>query len=1106
MKKHLCFTILIFCGLLSCRESKETTLFESISSKESGVQFQNTVTNTERLNIFSYRNFYNGGGVAIGDINNDGLPDIYFTANMGSNKLYLNKGNLTFEDISDRAGITSSNKWSTGVVMVDINADGLLDIYVCNAGYLEGSDQKNQLYINNGDLTFTEDAAGYGLDQNGYTTHAGFFDYDLDGDLDVYILNNSFMPVNTLNYSNKRDLRAEDWPVKDFLKGGGDKLFRNDDGKYVDVSEEAGIYGSLIGFGLGITIGDVNNDDFPDMYISNDFFERDYLYLNNQDGTFSEVLKNQMKHISQFSMGADMADINNDGQADIFVTDMLPDSDYRLKTTTSFDNWDVFNLKLDRDFYYQYMHNALQVNNGDDTFTESSFMSGVAASDWSWGALLFDADNDGLKDIFVSNGIYHDVINQDFIDFFANELMQKMVLSGKKEAVDSIINIMPSVPLANKAFRNKGNLEFEDMGSRWGFDEKTFSNGSAYGDLDNDGDLDLVVSNVNQEALIYRNNSESLDDHYFIKFQLKGKSPNSFAIGSKIELWAHDQYFTQQLIPSRGFQSSVDYDVVFGLGENTTIDSCRITWPDRSLSNIKVNNIDTIYIINQNDSSSNLAESSERKTSFFTLSDQNELQKHVEDDYVDFYYERNIPYMLSQEGPAGAVGDIDGDGDEDLYVGGASGQVGQIYVNENGKFILKETPDFKAHYMFEDVTAVFLDCDNDGDVDLYVGSGGNHIQMQSRELHDRMYLNDGQGNFKVDPKSLPINGMNTSVVVPMDMNKDGFLDLFVGSRNVPNQYGQNPQNYIFLNDGQGKYTDISKSQDRSFVFMGMITDALTVDLDKDGEEELVICGEWMSPRFFNFVEGKFIEKPSNLEKYTGWYRDIAKGDIDGDGDEDLIFGNMGENFYLKPTLEEPIRLWMADFDGNGSTEKILSRTIDGQDKAVMLKRDLSDQINAIKKQNLKHEDYANKSIQQLFSKSDFAKTKMKEARYFSSYIAYNEGNMKFRIVNLPKECQYANINALLVDDIDQDGDLDIIAGGNQYEFAPQFSRLDGSFGHFLRNDGQGNMHYVKNADSGLKIDGEVKRILPLKIDGSKAIIAIINNQKPLVIKLSDNKN
>jgi enediyne biosynthesis protein E4 len=1045
--RRLSIYILLLLTIQSCIQDKKTTLFEKVDN--SGINFANNISNSRDFNIFSYRNFYNGAGVATGDINNDGLPDVFFTANMGANKLYLNKGNFKFEDISEKAGFKDKLQWSTGVVMVDINHDGLLDIYVCNAGYQKGVGLENQLWINKGNLSFEEKAKEYGLNDNGFTTHAAFFDYDLDGDLDAYILNNSFIPVNTLNYSNKRDLRAEDWPVADFLKGGGDRLLRNDNGKFVDVSKEANIYGSLIGFGLGVTVGDVNNDGYPDIYVSNDFFERDYLYINQKDGSFKEDLENCIQHLSHSSMGADMADINNDGLQDVFVTEMLPDDDYRLKTTTSFENVDVQRFKEKSGFYHQFMQNTLQLNTGAGKFREIAEYSGVAASDWSWGALIFDADNDGWNDIYVCNGIYNDVTNQDFIDFFANDVVQRMVMTGKKEEIEEIIKKMPSVPIKNKMFRNQGDLRFEDIGSQWGFTDETFSNGASYADLDNDGDLDLIVNNVNQPALVYRNNSRQINGNHYTNLHLTGKGENTMALGSRVTVFSGGEEHMKELVPSRGFQSSVDYTMNFGLGKKTKIDSIIIQWPDRSSSKIFNAPIDTLLSFSQKTLQSSLSESISIQGMLKPI--QTNLLAHEEDDQVDFYNERNIPWMLSRLGPAVATVDVNGDGTEDLYVSGTLKKPGQLYIQRGGKFI----PDNQFHDRlkgFEDISAVFFDVDNDGDKDLMLGSGGNHRPSFTKEMQNRLYLNDGKGKFTESLAVLPKNMGNTSVLIPFDFDKDGDLDIFSGSRSMPVNYGAIPQQMVYVNDGKGAFSAMPKQQLGSLLDAGMISSGVLL---KTGE--LVLVGEWMEPRVYKYAGGRFqVVGQSGMESKKGWWQTVSAADLDGDGDEDLILGNMGNNFYLKPDSANPVRLWVNDYSNNVIPEKILTKTINGRDIPVFLKRELTDQIPILKKQNLKHQDYAMKSVQDLFTPELIKSSEIREVNFASSCVAWNEGGGKFTITPLPGLVQLSTVNSIFVKDLNGDGKNDLILGGNMVSFQPQFSRIDASYGQVLLNDGNRN--------------------------------------------------
>jgi enediyne biosynthesis protein E4 len=1084
---------------ISCARISEEGIvkqFEILPPQSSGIDFSNDLKYLKEFNIYTYRNFYNGGGVAVGDVNNDGFVDIYFTGNMVPNKLYLNNGDLTFTDVTEIAGVGGKGGWCTGVSMADVNGDGWLDIYVCNSGRLDGDDKKNELFINNGDGTFTEMAAQYGLADPGYSTHAAFFDYDMDGDLDMYLLNNSFQAIGSFN------LRKNERPKRDSF--GGDKLFRNDGSKFTDVSEEAGIYGSIIGFGLGVTVGDINNDGWLDIFVSNDFFERDYIYINNGDGSFSEVLEQYMRSISGASMGADMADLNNDGLPDIFVTEMLPEPNDRLKTKTTFENWNRYQYGVANDYYHQFTRNMLQLNNGDGTFSEIGRLAGVEATDWSWGALIADFDNDGQKDLFVANGIFRDLTDQDYINYVSTEEVVKSMVGNEGVDYLKLIDAIPSNKVSNYMYQNLGGFNFRNVAKAWGLDLPSHSNGSAYADLDNDGDLDLIVNNLNQVASVYINKSEKINpEHKYLKIELTGTPGNQQAVGTKITVWANGiQHFIEQ-VPVKGFQSSVDPRPNFGLGNIEKIDSIVVNWMTGKTESFYDVPFNSVFNISLSDHQRYLKKSGgiEVVDDILFKTADHKFQpdfRHIENEYDHFDKERLIYHMMSAEGPAFCKGDFNGDGREDFYIGGARNQSGGLYLRQNDGTWKRV---FDGELATEDVTCACFDADGDGDLDLYIGSGSAEFSSNSTELIDRLYFNDGKGNLTKSDQLLPsFKFENTSTVKYADFDGDGDFDLFVGVRSRPQLIGIAPDSYLLINDGKGNFTDETDKLAPGLRNLGMVTDAIWEDLNGDGYPELIVVGEYMPITIFNNESGKLVSRTSDsdLAYSNGWWNTIISADIDGDGDSDFILGNHGLNSRFKASRERPISMYVKDFDGNGSMDPIICTFYKDTSYPLALRHDLITQLPHLKKKFNLYEDYKHATINDLFSKDELKNARILNAYQLASSILINEGNGQFRLQSLPVEAQFSPVYAILFEDLDKDGIPDLLLGGNFYYAKPEVGRYDASYGTFLKGDGQGGFNWVPNRKIGLKLEGQIKGMLTIEqlllVAGNNTVLSVYEIQ------------
>ncbi len=1071
-------------------EDAEITTFRRIPAAESGVHFANLLQHEDSFNIYTYRNFYNGGGVAIGDVNGDTLPDLYFTANMGPNRLYKNLGEFRFEDITESAGVAGSRGWSTGVAMADINADGLLDIYVCNSGIVPGKERANELFINLGAGKFEERAEQYGLADQGLTTHAAFFDYDQDGDLDVYLLNNSFQAIGSFNLRKK--LRGQ----RDST--GGDKLLQNmlvetGEFQFVDVSQAAGIYGSVIGFGLGVTVGDVNQDGWLDMYISNDFFERDYLYINQKDGTFSEELTQRTAAISAASMGADMADINNDGAPEIFVTDMLPYDERRLKLNTTFESWDVYQNKLDNDYFHQFTRNTLQLNKGDGYFAEVGRSLRVEASDWSWGALLVDLDTDGDRDLFVANGIFQDLTNQDYINFLASEHTIDLVTATGQVNFEMLVDFIPSEPIANQVFLNAGDsLAFAPAEANFGLADVGFSNGAAYGDLDLDGDLDLVVNNVNEKAWVYRNDEARDDEHQSLKVYLHGDKPNTLAYGAKIIGYSKGHVIMSEQLPTRGFQSSVEPVPFLGLGAIGMLDSLHIHWPLGKETRLYDVPAGTLFAKEEDATNYKYAPQVASKAIFREVvpAEVGISWSHRESAYSDFDHERLLYHMNSTLGPALALGDVDHNGLDDIYLGGAAGQVGELYLQMPGeRFIKAEQAVLAKAGKFEDAAAEFFDADNDGDLDLLVASGSSEAIPSQLTLRDRLYLNDGRGNFaEASKRQWPTYNEITGSIAVGDFDNDGDQDVFLGSRSRPRLYGLQPKSNLLLND-KGTFVRLPAV---GLDTLGMVGAAVAV-YNPDGSDNLVVALEWGKLVEINIINNRIEIAHLTSDDAIGWWSALHATDIDHDGDLDYIVGNHGLNSRFRASTTEPISMLVGDFDRNGSAEQIISRYTEGESYPFVLRHDLVMQMPHLKKKYLKYDSYVLQKVENIFSSEELAQAVTLRATNLRSGVFVNLGNGAYKFQPFDYLAQLAPTYA--IEQLFPDSAYYLL-GGNLYAVKPEVGRYDASPGVVVSTSGQGKFHVAFAKTSGIDLRGEIRNIKRFKLGNQPAILVARNNDTP----------
>jgi hypothetical protein len=1107
------FALLVCIFFLSCNDKKEpATLFTEVPASHSHVDFRNVLEENEDYNIDTYEYLYNGGGVATADLNNDGLPDIVFSGNMSPDKIYLNKGNLQFEDITESSGFHTRKKWKTGVAIADVNGDKLPDIYLCYSGPGTDDERTNELYINtgaaNGIPHFKESAKEYGLDAPGtFTTMVNFFDMDNDGDLDLFMVNHADMFYNP--FFNSEKLRKTRHPKF------GNRLYKNENGHFTDVSEQANIDGSGLNFGLSAAISDLNGDGWADIYVTNDYDERDFLYLNKHDGTFREVLNKAARHISEFSMGSDIADYNNDGKPDIMVLDMLPEDNYRQKTLKGSDNYDKYMLRLSIGFQRQQMRNTLQLNNGNDKdsipiFSEVGQFAGVSNTDWSWSPLFADFDNDGWKDLFVSNGVLRDMTNLDFVKYGLMYSSKSKSASRDKKKMWEQISQMATPPLNNYIFRNNHNLGFTNSTKDWGITKTEVSNGAAYADLDNDGDLDLVINNLDKEATIYKNNSTENKRGHYLKIRLEGEQLNTQGIGAKVIVKTTHTTQVQEEYLSRGFQSSVDPVMHIGLGRDSIISELMVKWPGNKTSYLKNLQADTLITIRQATATTGSPDTMVTAKPLFTditaIAGIDFTDKGSS--FVDFKINTLLPFQLSKTGPCIAKADVNKDGTEDVFIGASAGQESILYLqNKEGHFLPSSNQPWNNKKEPTNTDALFFDADGDGDPDLYLVSGGAEYIPGSKNYQDRFFENDGKGNFIQREDALPLETISSACARTADIDQDGLPDIFIGGMYSPGQFPLAPESFILKNKtkaGKIKFEKDTVGVISSFARMGMVTDASWVDINKDGWMDLIVAGQFMPVRLFVNEKGILKDQSDNygLSKTNGWWRRILADDFDNDGDIDFIIGNIGLNSSFKASEQEPLSITYGSFFSGNVINPIMAYYNGGVNYPWNTKDEIASQIPSIQKRFLHYSDFAKASLTDLLTSEQLQKSSTIEVKTLQSVYLRNNGNNTFSVIPLPGDAQLSALSGLVSMDINNDEKKDIILSGNLYPFRVQTGPLDASIGLVLQQDAQGSFIPLSYSQTGLFIDGDVRNMISIKTKKGYYLLAAKNDGKVQVLNFT----